>query len=113
MEGAVERGADEDVHAGVADDEGLGVAALEMLDARDQDRRVGEQRPPGLEAHLEPAAGARLEQRHQPFAVSLDRRHLAVAVGHRPAAAEIEDADRVAVRFELVDERNATSIAST
>ena len=65
MEGAVERRPDEGVHAGVADHEGLGAAALDVLDARQEHSGLGEERAPRLDAAARsPRRHARREQRH-------------------------------------------------
>jgi hypothetical protein len=48
----VERRTDQIVHAGVDDDEGLGLAALHVKHARDQDAGIADDQPAGLEDQL-------------------------------------------------------------
>ena len=52
MKGVVERRADEIVHAGVDDDEILGLAVLHIDDARHQNAGVADDEPPRLEHQL-------------------------------------------------------------
>ena len=99
--GVVERRADEVVHAGVEDDEGLGRALLDVFDPGDEDAGIADEDPAGLEQDAraeiaEPAAddlgiGGRRR-----------RRRVVEPVGDAEAAAAIDMVDGVAVGAQVV-----------
>ena len=85
----VERRADEIVHPGIDDDEGLGLAALHVEHARDQDAGIADDEAARLED--QPAAEpARRALDHGRIGVRVGRRLVVLAVGNAEAAAEID-----------------------
>ena len=92
----VQRRADQVVHAGVDDDEVLGLAALEVEHARDQDAGIADEQPAGLEdQRAAEIAGRALD--HRRIGVRMRRRIVVLAIGNAEAAAEIDMRDGVAV----------------
>ena len=101
--GVVERRADEVVHAGVEDDEGLGGALLDVHDLGDQDAGIADEDAAGLEQD----AGAEIAE---PAADDLGiggrrrRRRIVEPIGDAEAAAGVDVVDDVAVGAQVADE---------
>ena len=102
--GVVERRADEIVHAGVDDDEGLGLALLHIEDARHEHARIADDQPARLEHEL---AAQRAHVTAHDLGVALGMiglRVLAVVIRNAEAAAEIDVRDRVTVGAQIAHE---------
>ena len=99
----VQRRPDQVVHAGVDDDEILGLAALEIEHARDQDAGIADQQPPGLEDQRAAEIAGRVLD-HRRIRLGPRRRIVVVAIGNAEAAAEIDMRDDVAVGAQVAHE---------
>ena len=112
MERPVEGGSDQGVHPGVTDHEGLLAAFLDVLHAGRRRPELARSTGPARER---PAGRSGFEPRAERsrFGEGLDLRRFAIRVAHRPAAAEIEDRDLVARRFERVDQITSTPTADS
>ena len=82
--------------AGIDDDEGLGLAALQIEHARHQDAGIADDQAAGLEDQRA-AEIARRALDHRGIGVGMRRRLVVLAVGNAEAAAEIDMGDGVAV----------------
>ena len=87
---------DQIVHAGIDDDEGLGLAALHVEHARDQDAGIADDQPARLENKpaIEIARRALDDGR---IGIRIGRRLVVLAIGNAEPAAEIDVADLVTV----------------
>ena len=94
--GLVEGRADEVVHRGIDDHEGLGLAALHVEHARHEDPGIAHEQPAGLEDQraAEIARGALDDCR---IGLRVRRRLVVLAVGDAEPAAEVDVRDRMAV----------------
>ena len=99
----IERRPDQIVHRGVDDDEILGLAALQIEHARDEDAGIADDQPARLEDQraAEPARRA-LDDRG--IGVRIGRRLVVLAIGNAEPAAEIDMLDGVAVGTQRADE---------
>ena len=85
----IQRRADQIVHAGIDDDEGLGLAALYVDDARHQDAGIADDEAAGLENELAvKALGRALDDRG--VGIGIRRRLVVLAIGNAQTAAEID-----------------------
>src|SRR5689334_21102862 len=94
--GLVESGADQVVHAGIDDHEGLGGALLHVDDLADEDAGIADE----YAARFEQDAGAEIaEAAADNLAIGggLGRRRIVEAIGYAEAAAGIDMVDLVAV----------------
>lgn len=102
--GLVERGADELVHAGVDDDELLGAAVLDVLDAGEEDAGVADDGAAGLEEDAEAAGDAVAEEGDEGVAEVGEGSGGGAAVVDAEAAAEVEFFDVDGAGVQVVDE---------
>ena len=92
----VQRRTDEVVHAGVDDDEVLGLAALQVEHARHQDAGIADQEPPRLEDQRAAEIAGRVLH-HRRIGLGPRRRIVVLAIGNAETAAKIDVRDDVAV----------------
>lgn len=102
--GLVERGADELVHAGVDDDELLGAAVLDVLNAGEEDAGVADDGATGFEEDAEAAGDAVAEEGDEGGTEVGEGGGGGAAVVDAEAAAEVEFFDVDVAGVEVVDE---------
>ena len=103
MIGLIQRRPDQIVHRRIDDGEGLGLSALHIEDAGDEDAGIGGDQAPRLEQKLAAEIADSLPHELAVFG-GKRRGRLVAAIGHAEAAAEIDEVDGEAVGPELVDE---------
>src|ERR1043165_456411 len=100
---AIERGTDEIVHRRVADHEIARRAGLDVLDAREKQTGISDQRAAGIEYHLLPALAHRAQRARDE---GPDRLLCLVAVPDGDSAAEVDVTQTEARALETADHRD-------